>query len=460
VKRWIWPLAVWTLLTAASASQAQELSAHLQKQLQQYQGKPFESWTEKDFEGFEGLMVAMSREILLSGLPPTERARLQEVQVKIAPGGSGPPAWTEGEAIYLSSDALGDAVGLGLYLGHDLYIQGGYEFRLAQPLLTRPFQISAILPLLPSLADILLSGFPLDLVKCPDSNDIECAEPQGAAVFAGTLGFLVAHEMGHILLDHERKKDRLLAEELAADRRALALLQRVAPDSGDSEDLESRIRAAIEAGPFLVLRWQLDRQSDDAQREASESRLDALWNLVTPNLSVDISSVVEPKPVIGRLRSIKVVWAEKPDELYVEGVKLDPAEVENMTLQAFGPVRIFARREDRFAFEELSAVARSQPQVATLAFHPLSPLPEERLKQLRRERKWFELFLATASPSFTPRPGVSARYFYEVLDRMRIGRFIDPEAASLDRRTDRALAIRLRSRAEPLGAWRPDPGRQ
>ncbi len=447
------------LLLGARAAGAQTLSPRLQEKLREFSTRAPSSLTEADWQEFDGVMISISREFLDSGLSPSERARLAGVPISVVELEGAPPAWVDGSAIRLSSDALTDVMLLGMYLGHDVYVAMGSEFPLGSPLVTRPFAASAILPLLASLHELSLAGTPVELIKCPSTFAL-CAEPQAAAIFGGTLGFLIAHEMSHLLLGHRPagRDPRPLAEELAADAKAWSILQRAAPGiTDDTESLDFRVRVGIEAGPLLLLRWILDGQpSDSAPADAVYDRISALNDRLSEGVAYEVGAVVDEEPVVDRLRTFEIAWVELPDELYVDGVRVQPQEVAGKTLQVVGRVRVLARKGTAFAFSTLPAVGGRQPERLQLDYKPLvTELPSSsELSEWRRQGEWFKVLLTTATPQLTPRPGAPARALFEAMDRLGVAQLIDPTLAGPSAR-DRALPQFWRKRAEPLGRWRP-----
>lgn len=448
-----------TLLFASSALRAQQqpVSEEIMRRFAEMQRKPSSSWTEEDYDEVERLMLEVSRQIVESGLTAAERSRLRGVAVRAVQQIQGPPAWIDSEGIALSSDALGDMTALGMYLGHDIYVENGNSFPVASPAIAWPFSQRAMLPLMSSLDGIMLAQAPFELLKCNSAEPL-CAGPQGASILVGTTGFLLAHEIGHLLLGHRNvdKKARPLEEELAADRKAWSILSKAAPDAADDMgSVEHRVRIAIQAGPLVVLRWLSDGGSNDAAHlEIYQSRFDALNELVSEDVSADVLMVAEEQPAIGRMRSVEIRWRETPDELYVNGTRLAADEVVGKTLRLFGKVRVFARRGDRFSFTELGVVPGSGPEVLELSYRPLGRASVEPT-ELKRRRQWFELFLASSTPDLRPRSASGARDLYEALAKMGVGELIDPQLSGLSTRRERFLPNRWRTEAQPLGTWRP-----
>ena len=102
-----------------------------------------------------------------------------------------PPAWVDGSAIRLSSDALTDVMLLGMYLGHDVYVAMGSDFPLSVPhglgdAAIRHQRDSASAGFTPMR--LSLAGAPVELIKCPSTFAL-CAEPQAAAIFSSRCTF-------------------------------------------------------------------------------------------------------------------------------------------------------------------------------------------------------------------------------------------------------------------------------
>jgi hypothetical protein len=343
------------------------------------------------------------------------------------------------------------------YLGHDLYVLRGDEFPIPSSFLIDPYRTRPILPLLPQLTQLLL--VPQQLIRCP-ANATLCAEPQGSAMVLGTIGFVIAHEEGHRLLGHQQKKVHPLDEEIAADREAWRMLLAVAPKASDDDDrLESRIRAAVIAAPFAVLRWLRDSSQRPADAEVMERRAEKLRDLAGDEYFGDPASLVEPAAVVVKLQNVAIQWTEEPDDLSIDGVGVRPREIAGRTLRLLTRARIFARKDGRFAYTEV-APSRGNSQTAVLTF--VTPLAGDRsraeLDELRRARQWFKLFLATTSPSLQPRSPQTALEFYQALHNLGIGAATDSSNAGLTaRRGGIANARRWSAEAQPLGTWRPVP---
>jgi len=181
-----------------------------------------------------------------------------------------------------------------------------------------------------------------------------------------------------------------------------------------------------------------------------------LTEQVSESVYVDVFGIVDPEPVVGRLRSIAIGWSEVPDELYVNGARVTPQEVAGKILQVFGKVRVFARRNDRFAYSELGIVPGGQPEQVLLTYRELAPEPltSSRLRDLRRRRDWFEILLGTATPALKHRAGVPVRAPYEALQRLGLGNLIDPGIGNIPPE-DKAMLEYWHARSQPLGTWRP-----
>ena len=453
----VWAVVLAVLFVSTPVAEAQ-FSAELQKRLEQLQSKPAASWTESDFRDMERTVLAMTREMLINGMTGAQRARLQSVPIRAIDDDNAPPAWTDKNGIYVSSTALAELIGLGLYLGHDLYLLRGDEFPIPSSLLVHPYRTRPILPLLPHVTQLLL-GIPQQLIRCP-VNTTFCAEPQGSATILGTIGFVVAHEMGHRLLRHQEKKVHSLDEEISADREAWRLLLAVAPKaSGDDDRLEDRIRAVVIASPFAVLRWLRDSSQRPADAGVMERRAEKLHEVAGDEYFGDPASLVEPEPIAVKLRNVAIQWTEDPSELFIDGVPVRPREIAAKTLRLLTPARIFARKDGRFAYTEVTT-AGGNSQTAVLVF--VAPLADdssrEQLAELRRGRQWFKLFLATTTQALQPRSSLTAFEFYQALHNLGVDSEIDASNPGLaEHRGGIAITRRWSAKAQPLGTWRPAP---
>jgi hypothetical protein len=432
---------------------AQPMPPQLEKLLA-LQKKPFQEWSEQERDDMPRMMAQISWEILLSEIPAEDREALRDVTVSIVSTEHLAPAWVKDRKIFLTEEAVLEMFFLGSCLGHDIYVSSGGEGDLPQPLFTHPFAASPLLPLLASVQGPPFNSY--ELLACP-KGDLDCRVVQSTAVFGGIFGFVLAHEASHILLGHGENEKHSLDEELKADRRAWGMIQHLVDGPEAESDLGRDLRLAAFAGPFLLVRWQ--ERPDN--RDASAARRDQLDDLAGPDLAADASLLVDPAPVPGRLRTVRITWEEEPDAIYVNGERMAPAQLRGAGLRVFGTQRIFALRRGRFAFAELGWARRSSPSspssdTAALVFHapqPTAGSPED-LRSLRKKRDWLALLLATATDDLRPRSPAVALLFYESLSKMGAGRLIDPSLPGLDRPSDRRTVLRWLREAQPLGRWR------
>lgn len=409
------------------------------------------AWNEQEMEQAPDVVLSLCWELLKTAMSPEERAALSDVTVSIAGGEGIAPAWVNGRTIFLSEEAVGDLTALGFALGHDVYIDSGEELPFGKPLLTRPFAVRPVLSLIAFLAGGFFGQFPLELVTCPRQIQ-KCRDIQGIATILGTFGFVTAHEAGHLLLHHGEGDRRSLEQEVKADRKAWEILSRFLPTLvGTSEEEEALpLRLALLGGPFLLLRWQ---ENPKRNAEEIEARREQLQRLAGSDLETQIGLLVDPEPALGRLREVRITWTEAPEILYLNGEPVDPAQVQGSPLKIYSSLQVFAVRQGRFAFEEMTWARRAPASVALTYRAPSPGTPQSEIEDLRRERRWFDLLLATTTPNLEPRSRETARLFYEALDRLKLGRLIDPYSPMLEPR-ERELAEHWRRRAQALGRWR------
>jgi hypothetical protein len=245
-------------LRTGAGSPAQEragdLPPDLVKRLLALQ-KAIGAWSEEETEKAPDVILSLCWEFLKPQISPEERAALSDVPVSIAEGERIAPAWVKDRTIFLSEEAVGGLTALGFALGHDVYIETGGELPFGKPLLTRPFAVRPILSLTSSLAGGFFEQFPVELVTCPRQIQV-CRDVHGIATILGALGFLTAHEAGHILLHHGEGDQPSLEQELKADRKAWEILSRLLPAPQEmSEEAALPQRLALLGEPFLLLRW-------------------------------------------------------------------------------------------------------------------------------------------------------------------------------------------------------------
>src|SRR5205085_9380761 len=147
----------------------------------------------------------------------------------------------------------------------------------------------------------------------------------------------------------------------------------------------------------------------------------------------DPSSLVEPETIAGELHNVKIAWSEDPEEIWIDGTKVAAGEIAGRTLRLMMPAHIFARSGGCFAFAEIAHPRGNTTEIATLQF--VEPLPgtasAQELDAMRRDRKWFRLFLATASPAAQPRSPEVAFAFNRALYGLCLGAQIDASNAAL-----------------------------
>jgi hypothetical protein len=403
-------VAAFVALLLVSVPAAAQFSPELQQSIQRLNAKPPNTWTSADLAEMAAVTLAMSREMLLSQMSEARRARAANVPVRAVASESGTPAWADEHGIYISEDALGDLILLGTYLGHDVYVEGGEPLQLPPSFVIHPYAVRALLPLLPSLAAINQPNTPQELIRCARGNAL-CEQPQGFAISGGTVAFVVAHELAHLLLGHEQKKVHSLDEEIAADQEAWRMVMALAPDPReDAPPLEENVRIISVAAPFLVLRWLHDTSTHATDAEAAETRAERLRDIAGDEYFGEPSRIVEPESIPTHLCNVRIDWSEVPDELMIDGVRVAPGDVAGKTLRLLAPAHIFARKNGRFASAQ---VAGGGTQHVTLDYAAPDAAEHTRdeLRELRGTRHWFTLYLATVSSSGQARSEAAAPFF-------------------------------------------------
>jgi hypothetical protein len=437
--------------TGPAGAHAQADSASLRR-LQEFEGRHVTELSQRDFSEISDLSVQITRELLESKMLPQERARLKDIRIEIKDLDNSPPAWVDGSSIVLTENTLGNLFLAGLYLGHDIYILGGGRFKQAATLLAHPFAARRILPLVGPLHDATLNPPPLEFVICR-RGDGGCREAQAAAMLIGTVGFVLAHEMGHVLLGHNPVGPSLqhpIEEEIAADSKGWELIHRLAPQlsstSPPKEDLGYYIGLAIEAGPFLSLRMQ-----DSGASRLLAARREALVNKIRRELKGDLISILkEDASRGGGMKSVRVESDLVPEALYINGVQVRPAEVLGRDLRVYRDVTILAVAGSRAAYVE-----SSDEPIVRLSYENMKPgvLSAQALEHLADQGEWFAVFLSTAAPALGPRSAEVAPRFYEALFFMGLGQLIEP-ADSILSVSDRRRVERWRSSSLALANWR------
>ncbi len=98
-------------------------------------------------------------------------------------------------------------------------------------------------------------------LRCP-AKDADCAAVQGASFNALVL-FVLVHEMAHQLLKHEITKEGVNVEqELAADRKAYAVLSKFSKELhyGRTDELNEKLRRVTRMVPVVWLYVEASRE--------------------------------------------------------------------------------------------------------------------------------------------------------------------------------------------------------
>jgi hypothetical protein len=387
---------------------------------------------------------------------PNEKGALDRISLKFSRGDGSTPARVEGQTVLVSIWPFYELMSAPLLLGHDIFVSEGHDFPVPSTIAYGPLASSALIPLADQLAGWLDAG--AGHAMCPP-NLADCTLPQAVAVLAGTAGFVLAHEAGHIILKHPAGV-QATATELEADAYAHAHLSRLLAVLNERGDLPNSIRVAIRAAPPLMLMVQKSRRMSrsfvgehDPLVRAYDERYEHLLALMTDDERSDVEALLEHEEMEGGFGRLLISSPSDVDAIAIDGLPLRPADVIGKQVRLpIGRHTVVAQSGARLAYSSISIVASDEK--AALTFRSATcPANASAVEAFARRREWWEALLAAGGLA-CPDRGPDGLRRYEALYRLKLG-FMIP-AAPADLRSDAEIrrVDEWRRTSLPLGTWR------
>jgi hypothetical protein len=414
--------------------------------------KPPSAWTDADATQAVQAVFGTIVEIAGDHMPPDQRSRLGEFTVEIGRWEGRAPASMVDRTLLLQESYFDEMLVLAGLLAHDLHVIYLDWLPDPQPLLTRPWAETPLLPLLRPLS--VYAENSAWFASCPQGLE-GCRLLLGTTIGA-TLGFVASHELAHRLYGHEGNAAARypLDQEKSADRLARRILDRMhAEASFEDEGFAEAFELALAAGPLLTLENEIEKTP---WRAADlRVRLDSLAQELPERLRDDALDLVRPETSSENAGRLRVVWDETPELLIVNGMTVSPEEVQGRELRVAGALhRVFARSRDRFAFDRVVAEGAA-PAVARLLFQPLAaPVSAAELEGLEEDRAWLELLCRTSRADLTPGEAWLAPRHLRALRRMGLDAWIDADGWGMLSGEDLRRARLARQRSRALAGWR------
>lgn len=389
------------------------------------------SWTRQDYlkygQDLASLMVDLVWLYQHPGKPkPAVEARLNAQR--------NPPVW-DGEKIIYPIAYGHDMTQLGFILGRDIYIDSWRRLPEADPVLQHPFFAAHLARAIdPSI--FALSPFfdaKSDLIMCKLDQQKGCLAGQALDGMALQL-FLVAHECGHYVLNHQliRNDD----QELAADRYGWETLMAVAKafhsNDEQSNDFYDLIFAGAAEAPLWYERqsraWSASLNSSQTNQSDSllEKRIDQIEKL-TDKVNIDVSRFMPTSYAGWQLQKATLKFQRDPKFLIVGGVRIRTSDIKDNTLRFPDALTYLLAADDTgLICQEVFGTE----DALDLQFAPWTEASAQKLEQLKTGHKWCEIIAATADARLFPRSGELAPYLNEALYYTGASLLIQPSMIS------------------------------
>jgi hypothetical protein len=448
-------LLVLILCAGAVPALAQEPSPALMAEMQSLRGQVFK--TDEDLQRIGRVLSQFAWELLLQASPSSsDRETLKAISFRFERSDRSTPARVDGRRIILATGPVFELLTAGAALGHDIYISNGHEFPVTSSVAYRPLAASPIIPLADPLAGWLEGG--ATHAMCPP-DVTACTVPQGTAMLVGILGFVLAHEAAHILLEH--KGDQTIERELAADAAAAVRLEGLLKYLDKDGQLTDDVRLAVRAGPPLMMMLLKSRRIardwagvDDPLVRDYERRRQRLLAIMPEETRDQVTDLLDPKTMEGSSGIITVASSETADIIYVDGLPYRPVEIiGHPVVMPAGRHVVFARSGNRLAYNSTDVGGGDRRTMRLVFREPICPPQRTSVDDAFRRREWFEVLLASGGLSCGETLASGVRV-YDALRRLHLA-FLIPEAPSnLDSDKEIRLVDGWRKAGLPLSAWR------
>jgi hypothetical protein len=361
--------------------------------------------------------------------------------------------YVAGQTIVFPAAYLEYLINISAIVGHDIYGNDNFV-PLPRPLLSTPFRVSAISPLLsPIYKYVDVDGFTQiqAYISCP-STDKECTEVQAASASALIL-FALLHEMSHQYLHHKLTTEGVnLDQELAADKNAYEILLRLLskkPDPSASDETNKEIIEAYRLAPVAWLAVEASREG--IASVVAQRRKETLSSILVGEEKEDIALFTESEEDSNSLSHLSISWNEAPTTLFIDGLATPVASVEGRRLiVASGTHRILALRPGAIAFGKSFIFGDSRLE---LSFNEFKAPDLAMLEEKSKRQEWFDVLLMTTDEQLHPKsPGLAA-YHWEALHELGFDNLISIQEWNDIPEADWKKYRRWQVDGVPLSSW-------
>jgi len=392
------------------------------------------TWTSTDYTTYTKRYGALMVDIVwLYAHPDREKP-----QIHTDMGARRFPPNQQGSSITFSASYLQLTTQLGFLLGHDIYASQVHKLDIPEPILNRPFATGSLLQAEDPLVLFLQNRFFEDhaqLTMCPQSAK-QCLIVQALSL-AGIQLFLTAHECAHYLLGHSAD-DRGPEKEKIADEFASGVMDSVAKSFATPQDNDQLYQLIFAAGPIAILSFEIQTKelgNSGTTEQMLRDRRDILLNK-HDDLNSTISDLMPDELRSTRFTKVTFSWDQQPAAIYIEGVRVDPAEASARPLILPAKyLHVAAVCASGIAFATLPGGDDSA--ALELHFSAFSDLSSAQIQTLVSQKKWEQALLATSKNGLAPRSSEVAAPYLKAMYYLHLGPLINPDDPSLAQvRTD------------------------
>lgn len=359
--------------------------------------------------------------------------------------------YAERDRIVLPVEYIAYLSNISTLIGHDLY--GGDHFvHLSRPLLSTPYRVSAIMPLLSPLYRFVdNAGYQAIqyYLRClPD--DARCTMVQASAANALIL-FALLHEISHQYFHHDIAYEGVdLDKELVADRNAFVVLTRLTADfSGPDDDTTKEIRRAYRLSPIVWL--EVEESRSGLANVVAKGRKEALLKMLTDDERSQVSDLLEPETDSGAVRHLRISWNEEPTLLVVDGLAIACNEVKAKTLMVTaGSHTVLAVRPNQIA---VAKVVTYSDQQVLLEYQQFLPADVGALKQAEANQDWAGILSRTSDEQLRPRDSGVGVYHWEALHHLGLDALISIDDWSSIPAAKQRTYLYWEQSGKPLSSW-------
>ncbi len=370
---------------------------------------------------------------------------------------SGLPIHVHAGTLHVPEQFYPQMMAMALLIGHDAAVDNGKDIPVPQPLLYRPLAEQRLLGTLPNLGGLFepdkflqVASIAFSVACGPTAQD--CMRAQGASVMCATI-FVIAHEVTHVRRRHKERTGGAykIDEELQADQGGVLALQQYMRNLQTEGEVDSDVqRDACMASPAVLFELNRRRAPTEATQKVYERRRDAVLAELGKQAEV-VTSLLEEETYSGGIGRLQVVWGERPKLLLLDGVEVEPRELENLLLPA-GAHRVVVTSSTGISVADVHVSAGRMTQVE-LAIGQLASLPSSELAELVRRRLWADVLRATSDSALRPKSKDVAVAHWTALRGLRLGAWIDMRDVLQASGNGARNARRWRVTGQPLSGW-------